>query len=95
MDELREIENAAVLDAIRLQEDANLDILADGEMHRTGWAGARFYLEGFSSVEGATSSYPANVGQCRWRSVYDTTDARIPLQRGHGEDRGEEGRLPR
>jgi 5-methyltetrahydropteroyltriglutamate--homocysteine methyltransferase len=62
-EELREIENAAVLHAIAVQEEAGLDVLADGEMHRTGWAGARFYLDGFTYIEGARSSYPANVGQ--------------------------------
>jgi len=61
--ELQEIENEAVLAGIRLQEDVGLDVLADGEMHRTSWAGARAYLEGFKPVEGARSSYPANVGQ--------------------------------
>jgi 5-methyltetrahydropteroyltriglutamate--homocysteine methyltransferase len=60
---LQNIENEAVLNGIQVQENADVDVISDGEMHRASWAGARVYLDGFQAIEGASSSYPANVGQ--------------------------------
>lgn len=47
-EELRATEDAAVLDAIALQEAARLDLVTDGEMRRTSWiATVRGTLSGF------------------------------------------------
>lgn len=60
-EELHAIEDAAVLDAIRLQESVGLDIITDGEMRRAGWADTSRHLDGLELRE-ATRSYPATVG---------------------------------
>jgi 5-methyltetrahydropteroyltriglutamate--homocysteine methyltransferase len=60
--ELRDIQDAAVRDAIALQEMVGLDILTDGEMRREAWALSPFVLDCFDEVEGIRS-YPASVGQ--------------------------------
>jgi 5-methyltetrahydropteroyltriglutamate--homocysteine methyltransferase len=44
---LREFEDAAVLDAIRLQQEAGLDVITDGELRRRGWAVTTEVLDGF------------------------------------------------
>ena len=60
-EELHAIEDAAVHDAIRLQESVGLDIVTDGEMRRAGWADTSRHLDGLELRE-ATRSYPATVG---------------------------------
>jgi 5-methyltetrahydropteroyltriglutamate--homocysteine methyltransferase len=47
-----ELEDAAVLDAIRLQEAAGLDVITDGEMRRTGWSVTTQALDGFEPRPG-------------------------------------------
>ena len=49
---VRELEDAAVLEAIRLQESAGLDVITDGEMRRGGWAVTTEALDGFEPREG-------------------------------------------
>lgn len=44
---VRELEDAAVLAAIELQESANLDVVTDGEMRRHGWTASAEALSGF------------------------------------------------
>lgn len=52
-DEVSPAEDAAVLEAIRLQEAAGLDVVTDGEMRRVSWiATARSGLSGFSLFPG-------------------------------------------
>jgi 5-methyltetrahydropteroyltriglutamate--homocysteine methyltransferase len=48
----RELEDAAVLEAIRLQESAGLDVVTDGEMRRSGWAVTTETLSGFELRKG-------------------------------------------
>src|SRR6266545_3272521 len=50
--ELREIEDAAVLDAIALQERAGIDVVADGELRRDSWVPTVHALHGFDMVLG-------------------------------------------
>jgi 5-methyltetrahydropteroyltriglutamate--homocysteine methyltransferase len=51
--DLRTAEDAAVLDAIKLQESIGLDVITDGEMRRESWiATVRGPLAGFSSLPG-------------------------------------------
>jgi 5-methyltetrahydropteroyltriglutamate--homocysteine methyltransferase len=64
--EFKRIEDAAVLDAIRLQEQTGIGIVSDGELRRRGWMSHFFEsVEGFQT--GAGPSLP-------WRGV----DAELP-----------------
>src|SRR5262249_6552986 len=49
---IRELEDAAVLEAIGLQEAVGLDVITDGEMRRRGWAATIEALEGFEPRPG-------------------------------------------
>jgi 5-methyltetrahydropteroyltriglutamate--homocysteine methyltransferase len=49
---LRELEDEAVLEAIRLQEEAGLDVITDGEMRRAGWTATTEVLDGFEPRTG-------------------------------------------
>jgi 5-methyltetrahydropteroyltriglutamate--homocysteine methyltransferase len=57
--ELTEVEDRAVLEAIALQESVGLDVITDGEMRRPGWADTVRHLEGLAPRE-VQRSYPAN-----------------------------------
>jgi 5-methyltetrahydropteroyltriglutamate--homocysteine methyltransferase len=61
-DELREVQDSAVRDAIAVQESAGLDVLTDGEMRREAWALSPFLLDCFDNRAGARS-YPASAAQ--------------------------------
>ena len=52
-DELRAIEDRAILAALDLQRQAGLDVLSDGEYRRSSWAG-----EFADAVDGFVSSDP-------------------------------------
>ncbi|MGH8979935.1 MAG: cobalamin-independent methionine synthase II family protein [Acidimicrobiales bacterium] len=56
-DELRTVEDRAVLAAVALQEQAGMDIVTDGEMRRVRWADTARRLGGLASVPGIRS-YP-------------------------------------
>jgi 5-methyltetrahydropteroyltriglutamate--homocysteine methyltransferase len=49
---LRELEDAAVLAAVALQEAAGLDVVTDGEMRRAGWSATTEALDGFEPRPG-------------------------------------------
>jgi 5-methyltetrahydropteroyltriglutamate--homocysteine methyltransferase len=49
---MRRAEDAAVLDAIKLQEAAGLDVISDGEMRRRSWVPTGDSLSGFSLIPG-------------------------------------------
>lgn len=51
-EELREVEDAAVLDAIALQERAGIEVIADGELRRDSWVPTVHALGGFEMVLG-------------------------------------------
>ncbi len=61
-DELRDRQDAAVREAIALQESVGLDVLTDGEMRREAWALSPFLLGCFDDLPGARS-YPASAAQ--------------------------------
>jgi 5-methyltetrahydropteroyltriglutamate--homocysteine methyltransferase len=46
------LEDAAVLEAVRLQEEAGLDVITDGELRRSGWAATTEAFDGFESRQG-------------------------------------------
>jgi 5-methyltetrahydropteroyltriglutamate--homocysteine methyltransferase len=60
--ELTQAQDAAVREAVALQESAALDLLTDGEMRREAWALSPFLLDCFDDLPGVRS-YPASVRQ--------------------------------
>jgi methionine synthase II (cobalamin-independent) len=73
--------DAAVLDAIKLQRDAGVDIVTDGEPRRSNWADTPDFLDCFDKIAG-------NTGGLRWRggentpagghaAAYDTVARRV------------------
>jgi 5-methyltetrahydropteroyltriglutamate--homocysteine methyltransferase len=73
--------DAAVLDVIKLQRDAGLDIITDGELRRSNWADTPDFLDCFDKIAG-------NTGGLRWRggentpagghvAAYDTVARRV------------------
>jgi 5-methyltetrahydropteroyltriglutamate--homocysteine methyltransferase len=61
-EQLRALQDAAVREAIALQESVGLDLVTDGEMRREAWALTSFLLDCFDPVAGPRS-YPASLGQ--------------------------------
>ncbi len=59
-EELRSIEDRAVLEAIALQESVGLDVITDGEMRRLSWADTVRHLEGLE-LRQVPRSYPATA----------------------------------
>jgi 5-methyltetrahydropteroyltriglutamate--homocysteine methyltransferase len=53
--------DSAVLDAIRLQQDAGLDVITDGEVRRRQWAETSYFLDCFEPV-GTTRALNWRVG---------------------------------
>ncbi len=73
-EELREVEDRAVLEAIALQERIGLDVISDGELRRAGWnSPLRAALSGFQSFEGGPGY--------RWRTG-DPEHAQVRDDRG-------------
>jgi 5-methyltetrahydropteroyltriglutamate--homocysteine methyltransferase len=54
----------AVRDAIRLQEEAGLDVITDGEVRRVTWAQTPRFIHAFATTESRTASGPLN-----WRGA--------------------------
>jgi 5-methyltetrahydropteroyltriglutamate--homocysteine methyltransferase len=81
--------DAAVLDAIKLQRDAGVDIITDGELRRSNWADTPDYLDCFDKIAG-------NTGGLRWRggensptgghaAAYDTVARRVADAKRRGD----------
>ena len=73
--------DAAVLDVIKLQREAGVDIVTDGELRRSNWADTPDFLDCFDKIAG-------NTGGLRWRggesspagghaAAYDTVARRV------------------
>ena len=56
--------NDAVRDAIRLQEEAGLDVITDGEVRRVSWAQTPRFVDAFTTAESRAGSGPLN-----WRGA--------------------------
>jgi len=69
----REVEDAAVLEAIRLQESAGLDVVTDGEMRRSGWAVTTQTLSGFELRPGGPGLSWKGGEESSDPGVYPTT----------------------
>ena len=54
----------AVRDAIRLQEEAGLDVITDGEVRRVSWAQTPRFVDAFTTTESRAGSGPLN-----WRGA--------------------------
>jgi 5-methyltetrahydropteroyltriglutamate--homocysteine methyltransferase len=54
----------AVRDAIRLQEEAGLDVITDGEVRRVSWAQTPRFIDAFTTTESRAGSPPLN-----WRGA--------------------------
>ena len=59
--------NEATIDAVRLQEEAGLDVITDGEVRRTAWAQTPRFLDCFTPVPGR--------GVLNWRGGMSQTGA--------------------
>ena len=70
---LRELEDAAVLEAIQLQESAGLDVITDGELRRSGWAVTTEALAGFALREGGPGLTWHGADDARDPGVYPTS----------------------
>jgi 5-methyltetrahydropteroyltriglutamate--homocysteine methyltransferase len=56
--------NDAVRDAIRMQEEAGLDVITDGEVRRVSWAQTPRFVDAFTTAESRAGSGPLN-----WRGA--------------------------
>jgi 5-methyltetrahydropteroyltriglutamate--homocysteine methyltransferase len=92
--------NDAALDAIKLQEDAGLDVITDGEVRRTGWVQTPRWLDAFTVTEGrgalnwrggagpggASGPGPgAGVGQASGKGGYPAVTRRVATARRTGD----------
>ena len=70
LEQLREIEDKAVLAALKMQQEAGIDVVTDGEMRRGWWSGGIA-----EAVEGIVDDLDA-VYQSRWKGEHgDLADA--------------------
>jgi 5-methyltetrahydropteroyltriglutamate--homocysteine methyltransferase len=72
--------NDAVRDAIRLQEEAGLDVITDGEVRRVSWAQTPRFVDAFTTAESRTGSGPLN-----WRGA---TEGRFGATNSGGRPAG-------
>jgi len=72
--------NDAVRDAIRLQEEAGLDVITDGEVRRVSWAQTPRFVDAFTTAESRAGSGPLN-----WRGA---TEGRFGAANSGGRPAG-------
>jgi 5-methyltetrahydropteroyltriglutamate--homocysteine methyltransferase len=66
-----EIQDRAIVEAIRLQEDVGLQTITDGEFRRSAWSSAFFHaLEGFSEKESLFEFRDSDGHTHRWETCY-------------------------
>lgn len=81
--------DAAVLDAIKLQQDAGVDVITDGELRRSNWADTPDYLDCFDKTADSTRGLnwrggaPASGGA--HGAAYDTVARRVASARRLGD----------
>jgi 5-methyltetrahydropteroyltriglutamate--homocysteine methyltransferase len=86
-EELRALEDAAVLEAIRLQESAGLDVITDGEMRRGGWSATTEVLDGFEPrVGGPGLTWRGEGPEIRQGAGYPTVVRRISPRRSLSDE---------
>jgi 5-methyltetrahydropteroyltriglutamate--homocysteine methyltransferase len=84
---VRELEDVAVLGALRLQEACGLDVVTDGEMRRGGWSVTTEVLDGFEPRPGGPGLTWHGEGQeVRQGGGYPTVVREVSLRRSLAED---------
>ena len=73
-DELRKVEDEAIREAVRLQEDAGLQAATDGEFRRTSW-----HMDFLYQLDGVTSSKDSSVEVAFRNASGDLTFAAMSL----------------
>jgi len=86
-DQLRSLQDAAVYEAIALQESVGLDLVTDGEMRRNAWAMSGFVLGCFDPVAGPRS-YPASLAQTTGEGTFQVVTRRLVRPTGRDLDEG-------
>ncbi len=69
--DVQRLEDAAVVDSIRLQEDAGLDVITDGELRRRNYIVTIESLDGFTFVRGGSSpiGWKGTEDSERWNAL--------------------------
>src|SRR5438128_6909273 len=75
LDELRRLEDMAILEVLELQKLVGIDVFSDGEFRRAGWSG-----DFANAVEGYVPGAPAVT-------VFNTSAGNTPRQRPGGQGR--------
>jgi 5-methyltetrahydropteroyltriglutamate--homocysteine methyltransferase len=79
---VRALEDAAVLDAIALQESAGLDVITDGEMRRAGWSATTEALDGFEPRPGGPGlTWHGDGRELRLGGAYPTVVRPLTVRR--------------
>lgn len=79
---VRQLEDAAVISAIRLQESAGLDVITDGEMRRRGWAATTEAFDGFELRPGGPGlTWRGEGPSLQSDAGYPTVVRRLSLRR--------------
>jgi len=79
---VRELEDAAVLGAIALQESAGLDVITDGEMRRAGWSATTEALDGFEPRAGGPGlTWQGEGRDLRMGDAYPTVVRPVSVRR--------------
>ncbi len=77
----REIQDRAIVDAVRLQEEVGLETITDGEFRRSAWSSAFFNaLDGFSEKESLVEFRDSEGHTHRWQTC--VASAKIRRTRG-------------
>ncbi len=67
----REIQDRAIVDAVRLQEEVGLETITDGEFRRSAWSSAFFNaLDGFSEKESLFEFRDSEGHTHRWQTCF-------------------------
>src|SRR5262252_5746159 len=84
---VRELEDVAVVAALRLQEACGLDVVTDGEMRRGGWAVTSEVFDGFEPRPGGPGlTWRGEGKEVRQSGGYPTVVRPISLRRSLAED---------
>jgi 5-methyltetrahydropteroyltriglutamate--homocysteine methyltransferase len=87
-EQLREVQDRAVLDAIALQRDVGVDVMTDGEMRREAWAMSSLVLDCLQAIPGSRS-YPAALSQVIDRTQrFPTVTRKLVPPKGRDLDEG-------
>jgi 5-methyltetrahydropteroyltriglutamate--homocysteine methyltransferase len=84
---VRELEDVAVMGALRLQEACGLDVVTDGEMRRGGWSVTTEVLDGFEPRPGGPGlTWQGEGREVRQGGGYPTVVREVSLRRSLADD---------